>query len=423
MDVQQAQRFGLTRAWFSQAELDVSRDRVVRAVLRGDQLFVLTTAGVLHSMDAETGQTDWVVRIGNPRHPSLGPTANESYVALVNGSTLFVLDRSSGLEVISRELGGGAGGGPALTETHAYVPMFSGRMEAHALHDPDEPTWYYASAGRIFDAATATPASIIWPTDRGFLYVANTDAGGVRYRFESTSPFAAEPAVAGGIIYAASAHGNIYALHEQSGAQRWRYVAGAPLLRSPVVIGDRVYAATEFPSLHCLATSGQFLWEAPDVQQLVGVSSTRVYGINLFGDITILDGASGVRQGQLLTSDATTAARNEETDRLYLVSETGLVQCLHEIGADEPLRHKTLPTPPALEADEPAADTPPAPQPDEEEMEPEESAERTPPAFENPFGGDDPFGAGENPFGPNPFGGEDEGNSGPAPARDNPFGF
>ena len=65
-----AQRAGLHRAWFSQVRVDRGRSQVVRWLLSYDQLFVLTDAAVLHSLDANTGQTLWIAQVGNPQHPA-----------------------------------------------------------------------------------------------------------------------------------------------------------------------------------------------------------------------------------------------------------------------------------------------------------------------------------------------------------------
>jgi outer membrane protein assembly factor BamB len=395
----QAERNGLVRAWFSHAEVDPTRHRVERAILDGDTLFVLTTAGVLHAMDAETGRTEWVARIGDPDYPSLGPSANENYVALVNGSTLTVLDRSNGLEVMSRELTGGVGGGPALSEKHAYVPMFTGKVEAYPLEDERGRVWYYASTGRVFDSPMATSGSVVWPTDRGFLYVANPKANGVRYRFESSGQINAHPAAYEGMLYPTSSNGYLYAIQEQTGQQRWRYSTGGSISRSPVAIAGRLYVATEQPSLHCVsAESAQLHWQTPGISQLVGVSSSRVYGMDQLGNLIVLDSASGVPIGRLRTSPETHAVVNDQTDRLYLVSETGVVQCLHELGADEPLRHaESAPLEPAAteEPDSPPSDEAAERAPVEPATEPDVANPFDTPAPENPFGGDAPA---DNPF-------------------------
>src|SRR5438105_4550604 len=68
-----ATRLGLKRAWFTQVRLDAGRNRVERAVLEGDRLTVLTSAGIVQEIDALTGQTYWVAPIGKENYPSLGP--------------------------------------------------------------------------------------------------------------------------------------------------------------------------------------------------------------------------------------------------------------------------------------------------------------------------------------------------------------
>lgn len=408
----QAQRNGLVRAWFTQAEVDPTRHRVEQAVLAGNQLYVLTTASVLQAIDAETGQSLWVARIGNPDYPSLGPAVSAQHVALINGSTLTVLNRENGLEMMSLDIGGGPGGGPALTDEYVFVPLFTGKVEAYPLEPDDRaPTWYYASTGRVFDAPTSTSESVAWPTDRGYLYVANPDATGVRYRFESTGMVNGAPASSNGSLYATSTNGYLYCLNELSGQQRWRYSTGDLIMRPPVVVADRVYVATEQPALHSVSTSdGELVWHAPDIAQLVGVSAKHVYGMDRYGRLRVLDKASGVDLGSVPTSINTTAVVNDANDRLYLVSNTGLVQCLHEIGADEPTPHRqAAPEGEAAEAGDAAPDAEPVPPVDRE------PADRPEPV--SPFGGpaDD-----ESPFGTpsdNPFGGEDGGE------EENPFGF
>jgi hypothetical protein len=74
-----------------------------------------------------------------------------------------------------------------------------------------------------------------------------------------------------------------------------------------------------------------------------------------FGTLIVLDAATGAVLGRTPTEGTINALVNDQTDRLYLVSNGGMVQCLHEIGAKEPLYHNPPET--ASEATEqPAAD-------------------------------------------------------------------
>jgi hypothetical protein len=110
---EQLRSVGLTRAWFAQVRLNPARNHVERAILTGDRLTVLTSAGVVQEFNAETGETMWTAQIGNENYPSLGPAANDQFVALVNGSTLYVLDRTDGRPTIIRQVGGAPGAAPA----------------------------------------------------------------------------------------------------------------------------------------------------------------------------------------------------------------------------------------------------------------------------------------------------------------------
>lgn len=417
-----AKQNGLQRAWFTQVSLDPARHRIETVVLAGDQLLALTTSGVLQSIDAKTGATQWTTRIGNPDYPSLGPSVSEKYVSIVNGSTLSVIDRKTGREVMSRQSRGGVGGAPAISGDFAYIPLFGGQVEGFSLDETKPGKWYYSSYGRIFQDATMASNSVLWTTDRNALYVAQSSGRGVRYRFEATSPLGT-PATLGDRIYAASKAGYLYALEEESGRQVWRYSAGFGIVETPVAIGEAVYLETEEPSLHRInAKTGIVDWVARGPSQFVCASETRVYALDEYAGLYVLDAKTGAQMSHVRGTGEQTAVVNNQTDRMYLVTKTGLVQCLHEIGAVDPFYHR-----PQKPEEETAT---------EEEKPVEEAAEpdtEEPAADANPFGGDtpaDPFGgeAAPDPFGggaaPDPFApaGDADAEESDTPAEDDPFG-
>ena len=373
----QAQRFGLQRAWFTQVEVNPGRNEVERAVLLGDELAVLTTAGVLHVLDATTGATRWIERIGKPRYPSLGPAASDKHLAIINGSTLFVFDKATRREILRKPIGGGPAAGPALAGDIVFVPLFNGQIEGYSLDDTKGVPWVYQSAGRLFMRPVTTENRVIWASDAGYLYGADNQGEGIRFRFESLSPIAAPPATKSPYVFAVAEDGYVFALNEETGRLRWRYATGWPAHYSPVVIGDDLYVATDEPALHCLSTEdGSLHWAAVGVSQFVAASPTRVYGMDHYGSLLILDGRSGVILGQASGQEGTTAVVNQQTDRLYLVSDTGLVQCLHEIGQQQPFLHAPpkVEEPPAAKAppveETPAPETPPTEEPPAVEPEP-----------------------------------------------------
>jgi outer membrane protein assembly factor BamB len=353
----EAAQLGLQRAWFAQIGVDSARNRLDRAILHGDRLTVLTSAGVVQELDANTGETLWTAPIGNPEHPTLGPAANDTAVAVINGSTLYVLDATDGRPIVVRAVGGAPGAAPALAKNFVFVPLLTGRVEAYPISAEQKLTpWYYQSYGRAMVAPLATDESVVWATDSGHLYVGNSKDLGVRFRLEADSDILAPPASSPPNVYAATANGDVFAINETTGERKWKYATGFPISRAPAVVDNRVYVTSDEPMLHCIdAESGVGIWEAPRVTQFAAASKTRVYGVDDLGALVMLDAATGTQLARIYRDTATHALVNDQTDRIYLVSEDGLVQCYHELGADQPTYHRPKPAPPTAEG-QPSAD-------------------------------------------------------------------
>jgi outer membrane protein assembly factor BamB len=442
---QQAQQFGLTRAWTAQVELNHARNHVVRGILADDQLFVLTSAGLLQSLDAETGRTLWTVQVGNADYVSLGPTASAEYVALLNGSTLYVLDRTSGRPVLVRKIGGGPGAGPALADKYVFVPLINGRIEGYRLHDETRRPWYYQSFGQTLVTPLGTPESFVWSTSRGWLYVGDAsdpNRPAVRYRLETRGPFDAPPAYLKPMLYAISAAGELYALDENTGQLEWKFVTGYPADRSPAAVGQCVYVTSQRPALYCIdAATGVPRWEAPSVAQFAAAGKTRVYGVDPFGALVAIDAATGSLAVRMMPGGPINALVNDQTDRLYLVSDGGLVQCLHEIGVTEPVRYQQAPPAAAPPDDEGPQAVPPPYQPQQPapQVQPQQPpspvespfAPASPAGDENPFGEADVAGGGAQPATPTPPAATRQpatteppaATTQPPPAEENPFGL
>jgi outer membrane protein assembly factor BamB len=358
----EAARLGLTRAWFTQVRLNAAHTHVERAVLEGDRLTVLTSAGVVQELNALTGQTYWIAPIGNENYPSLGPAGNDKFVALLNGSTLYVLDRKDGKPAMIRSVAGAPGAAPALSQKYVFIPLVSGRLVGYSLSNQKISPWYYQSFGRAMVTPFVTPESIVWTTDTGHLYVAGSDKLGMRYRLETGAEIVAPPSYLHPFVFVASLEGDLFAMHEMSGSQRWKYSCGFPVTRAAAGVGDRVFVTSAEPALHCInATSGTGLWEAPHVNQFAAISKDRVYAVNDLGEFVVLNAATGVTLAKIRTDRPIHALVNDQTDRVYLVSESGMIECLHEVNLKTPIYHNPKPAPPKEEAKPAAAPAPPTP--------------------------------------------------------------
>jgi outer membrane protein assembly factor BamB len=334
-------RVGLTRAWFGQVQMDRSRHRLDRAMLQGNRLTALTSAGVVEDFDALTGASYWVAPIGNDTYPSLGPACSDKYVAVMNGSTLYVLDRTDGRPVNIRRTGGAPGAGPALSQKYVFVPLVNGRMEGYSITDDKKLTpWYYQSSGRTMVTPLATPESIVWTTETGNLYVGNSEEPEMRFRLETKSEILAPPSYRKPLVFVASASGEVFAMDEMTGKRQWKYATGFPVTRSVAAVGDRAFVTSEEPALHCIdIKTGSAVWQAPHMLQFSAASKTRVYGVDDLGGLVVLDAEKGSVVGRIAMDNPIRSLVNDQTDRLYLVSSNGTIECLRETDAKEPLYH------------------------------------------------------------------------------------
>ncbi|WP_197530366.1 outer membrane protein assembly factor BamB family protein [Bythopirellula polymerisocia] len=392
----EAAPLGLERVWFAQARVDVSRHRVTNWVLYQDNLLAASNGGLVQSFNAETGETLWATQAGPLDQPAFGPAASQNYVALVSGASLYALDRANGRLLWSQPLGSAPAAAPALSDTDAYVPFLSGRIESYQLDDPKKPTWYFQSVGRIFHAPTVSGDLVSWPTSRGYLYVGQSTSPHVLYRIQTNSIAVAPPTEGFNLLYVAVEDGNVHCFKLLNGQEKWRYSMGFPGTGRPGVVGERLYVASSEPMLHALdAVSGKELWSIPDVTHFAAQGTKNVYGLDGRGRLVVINKETGQYVGTLPGPGRFQAVFNEQSDRIYLVDSRGLVQCLREIGAVEPTMHRETAaeaggdetqeegtSPFAEEA--PADDQPPMDQPAADDA--EESPFSAEPNDDNPFG-------------------------------------
>lgn len=417
--------------------------KLITSVVPEVTLYAVTSRGAVDALDGETGRLRWSAVIGNPEYPTFAAGVNEQYVAVVNGSTLYVVERATGAAAWQRQLGGAPGAGPVISEELVFAPLMNGKVESYKLtSDEDDEELkrkyqtpkVYVSIGSIFIQPTVTPTVCAWPTDRGFMYVVNADKEGMRYRVEADDTVVSRITydAKGRSLMMASIDGYLYNVDESSGQVIWRFSAGAPIAASPAVVRDDVFLVTDSGGLYCLdAESGLEKWWTPRVQRYLAASDGRVYCTDQIGRLLVIDAESGGRIASLPTEQISFFLTNQDTDRLYLGTRSGLIQCLHEPHLERPLVYTGAGTesPQEPEADVAAEDG---------------GSEKKPAATDDPFGtggstpppaaSDDPFGTGggskppaaDDPFGTgggspadDPFG---TGGGGSTPPDDNPFG-
>jgi outer membrane protein assembly factor BamB len=386
-------RHGLARPWFAQVELDQGRTRLRQVLMYEGVLYAQTNTAIIHAIDAETGKTQWSKQIGRADHPSMACDAKGDMLAVVNGSRLYVVNRFTGSLLYERSIKDAPGAGPAMSSKRAYVPSVTGLIGAYQMEA--EKTTKKVSKAESELTLPAKPQSeaerrrnirvdqkppapvfcqsfghalvqplvtrddlggeyVVWPTDKGYLNLGrvNRDEGstlGIKYRLTTGSPIVSRPAylppdpkVLGdaGVVFAASCDGFVYAIQEESGDTLWRFSTGEPIVDSPIVIGERVYVTTQLGGMYSLdIKTGKSVWWAENVARFAAASKTRVYAADSTGRLLVLSAASGARLDTIPTEGATSILANGDTDRIYLISDGGLIQCFRETEQVEPIVH------------------------------------------------------------------------------------
>ncbi len=116
---------------------------------------------------------------------------------------------------------------------------------------------------------------------------------------------------------------------------------------------------------------------------VLAASKNRVYAIDKLGALAVLNIQSGARMDSFPAPRPLVPLANTDNDRIYLITETGLVQCLHDADLPDPIYHNAnLPAAkkPKEETHKPAAHKPTEHKPvqHKEPKEPKEPKARKP---------------------------------------------
>lgn len=388
------------------------------------RLYTLGNDGTIECRDAESGEPVWMARIGNRRLGYSKFGVNDKFVAIVNGANLIKLDASNGEEMQSVRTTGAPLFGAVNSGRYALIPTIRNGVEGYPLDDPSEYPFHEMVEGIALAPPSKAPGTtrVAWGTDRGFVYVMELQGRpGVLFRLDTDGIVSGRLAAASGNRYFfGSDSGQVYGvLATRVGKVLWSKPYGEPFYNDPMVVGDQLMIRSTYGNLFSLGlVDGISNWSnpVPNVGELLAAFDGKIFVRLLTGGMAVLDQKTGevknimhdVLPGRLLT--------NSQSDRLYLVSDAGSVQCLRPVGATLPTFNDTSEAPELTPKDS----GPESPDADPDKMFAPPKDPFDPKAGGDPFAqpGTDPFGAGPTDPGADPFGGGADGGA----AMDDPFG-
>ena len=347
-------RFGLERAWWGQATLDVGQDRVRFMVLDEQSLYVQSSGGIITAFDNETGFKRWAVQLGRHNLPSQACVSNDKKVLVIAGTTLYALDKIDGALIWKLTLPNSASTSPSVDNQRLYYGTLDGSVYAYDLKKIEELhndnllpqwtnvalLWRYKAAGEITTQGISNGLSINFASRDNSLYSLTAADRKLQWQFETDQEVSAPLGHSPGFIYLASEDFNVFCIKQDTGSVRWQFVAGLPIRKEVRVIANNCYVFPHLGGVYCLSKiSGERRWKKPYMEDFIGATKNLVFLTDNLGQVSIFASSDGAPIGALPLKDFSIRYGNELTDRLYMATKTGLVVCLREQNKEFPTYH------------------------------------------------------------------------------------
>jgi outer membrane protein assembly factor BamB len=348
-------RYGLERAWWGQAAIDTTRERIVYFGMDEDNVYLQTSSGMITAFNGETGRRLWDLRLGRPDSPSLPVTSNEDLVFAVVGMNLYAVNKWTGRPAWHTPLMRYPSTSATADNHRLYVGFLGGSVEAFNLRKLRElasegllpqfkykaSEWRYNTSKEITTPAVSTGRTVMFAASNGSLYTVQADNRELIYQFETDFPVSAPLVHTENSLFLASEDFNLYCIDPRRGGIRWRFPSGFPITKSPRVIGPQIFVTPEGGGLYCLsAETGERIWPwHPRMTDFLAATSSKVFASDSLNNVVMLSRQDGNILGTLPLRNFSMHLPNDRTDRLYLATPKGLVICIREENADFPMYH------------------------------------------------------------------------------------
>ncbi len=378
-------RYGLERAWWNQARLDVSREKVRHLTVDEQITYVQSTGGIVTALDNETGKLLWAIQLGRADEPSFPAVSNEDIVMVIAGVTLYALEKFSGKPLWNIRIPGQPSTSPAADERNVYVGTLDGSVYAFSLRKIKQlfneqrlPDWSYQTVvwryqtGKQITTPPLTSMQAVDSTssssERQIVHFASLDrslyavtASRRKLLFQLETPDGAISAPLGRaalliprrdketgetklvrttLLFLASEDSKLYCVNAQVGSVRWHNAYGLPLQQAPRVVAGDLYILPTRGGIYCLSADwGVQRWWRPKVTKFLAATQKLLYVSDELGNVILLSRENGGLLGALPLRQFTVRLENDRTDRLYMATQSGLVVCIREKGHEFPIYH------------------------------------------------------------------------------------
>lgn len=387
---------GLERVWTNQIQINSARDRLASMLIDRGVIFTVTENGAIQATNSETGVTLWSETINSKGKLVQGLSASEFYVGFTCGSVIYIFNRANGKMLLDSNIPSIPANGLALGENRAYVPSINGLVYIYDLQPMGDPLKEFGADEKSLLSANDVrrrgeefinslrlvrmnkePVSIRaignlsvspvvtrcnnleeyvgWATDTRLLTLCEVDGTIVDEKYNVTllgdvkselgyMPHDPKNPNRSGLLFAGTSEGFVYAVREMTGDVIWRFPTGEEVHETPIYVDKDLFIITAVSGMFCVdaltggdGESTEAKWWSPNIKKFVACSKNRVYALDKGKSLVILDRMSGQRITNLPVMEFSHVMTNTQNDRIYLGTETGLIQCLRESALESPL--------------------------------------------------------------------------------------
>lgn len=337
IDDAQLQNAGMFRYWQADLPLAVG-DRVDKAELRDDTLYVTTMKGTLFSVSAETGLVRWGAKVAAPDdviysatplrgHDDAGP------VVIPTTSEILIYNRYSGALIQRTPMPFAPGSAAVGIEDRLYLGSADGlfyslQLDLRGRIEPVK-RWEVRTDRPVTAAPLLTDAgTLIFATHGGTVYACFAEDKTLRWAARTTGAVLANPALGDDGVYVASMDRSLYKFRLSDGRLMWRVRLPRPLEEGPVLAGGRVFQYCPQWGLSALdPNTGEETWRRPDGRAFLSHSRGNDIIMSLSGKIEVVASALGQVQYTIDAPEVDATVANTHDDAVYLLAGDGRVLC------------------------------------------------------------------------------------------------
>jgi hypothetical protein len=315
---------------------------------------------------------------------------NRKSVFVINGTSLYGLDRETGGQIWELNLPEGVSVAPVAGEYQVYIGFGSGRLSAYLLPVAEQAgsaassssdvaaylrgeeiagypsgtaatvpvlAWQTLTRARLEWTPVLGPAAILFATPSGEVFSmeklpVRTRQATELFRFAlSDGPIPVPPGHYEAMAYVGAVDSNVYAVNIDTGTVSWRFTAGTSIARQPIATEKDVFVVAQRLGLARVdRATGEAAWRLPrggvvfptnpEADRFLAANPKFVYATDAAGRLLVLDRATGLTLSSYQgTRDFNVRVSNAANDRIYLAAHNGTIICLHDRDYPTPFRH------------------------------------------------------------------------------------